>query len=137
MSSSNGGNPELIGTLGCICNLDSPQQRYFEFRGKFSHNTSTQNDYSETSTELSHAIECNFDHTVTDAVPLIIQLAHQDADLSQTCDWIHNNQSEIEKRLLSHGAILFRGFPIDTADAFDAFVSSFEEYVCGVIKSLN
>jgi len=38
---------------------------------------------------------------------------------------IASHKSDIEKKCLDHGAILFRGLPIDNAEDFDSFVSAF------------
>ena len=45
--------------------------------------------------------------------------------LSDACTWVAANQAEIEACLRVNGCILFRGFPLEGADDFDAFVSSF------------
>ncbi|XP_012945458.1 clavaminate synthase-like protein At3g21360 [Aplysia californica] len=44
---------------------------------------------------------------------------------SAACEWVRNQKSAIDAQLLEHGAILFRGFPLDDAQAFDDFVTSF------------
>ncbi|MFQ3229432.1 TauD/TfdA family dioxygenase [Reinekea sp.] len=37
-------------------------------------------------------------------------------------DWITAHNAELHERLIRHGAILFRGFPVSSADAFEAFL---------------
>lgn len=40
--------------------------------------------------------------------------------------WIKQNLAEIEQHLEQSGAVLFRGFPIDSAETFDEFSDSFD-----------
>jgi alpha-ketoglutarate-dependent taurine dioxygenase len=40
--------------------------------------------------------------------------------------WIQENLSALESRLSTSGAILFRGFPVDSAESFDTFSAAFE-----------
>jgi len=40
--------------------------------------------------------------------------------------WISDNKEGLENRLTKHGAVLFRGFPINTAEEFNDFISAFE-----------
>lgn len=40
--------------------------------------------------------------------------------------WIKQNLHEIEQHLEQSGAVLFRGFPVDSAETFDAFSDSFD-----------
>ncbi len=51
-----------------------------------------------------------------DSLPLVVQPAVEDVDL---VDWAKDNQTLIEKELLKHGAILFRGFTIKTIEEFE------------------
>ena len=44
----------------------------------------------------------------------------------QECaDWIKSNLTELEAKLAESGAILFRGFPVNSAETFDEFSNSF------------
>lgn len=43
----------------------------------------------------------------------------------QCADWIKSNLPELEAKLKESGAILFRGFPVDSAESFDEFSNSF------------
>ncbi len=44
----------------------------------------------------------------------------------QECaDWIKSNLPELESKLRESGAILFRGFPVDSAETFDELSHSF------------
>ena len=42
-----------------------------------------------------------------------------------TAQWAKDNGAEVDKQLIEHGAVLFRGFPLSTAKDFDAFVKCF------------
>jgi alpha-ketoglutarate-dependent taurine dioxygenase len=45
----------------------------------------------------------------------------------QECaDWIKANLTELEAKLRETGAILFRGFPVNSAESFDEFSNSFD-----------
>jgi len=44
---------------------------------------------------------------------------------SQAADWIQANLADIEQQLATSGAVLFRGFPVDSAETFDSFSSAF------------
>ena len=46
------------------------------------------------------------------------------ADLGAALDWAHRSRYDIEARLAATGALLFRGFPIDTAEHFAKFVEA-------------
>jgi len=45
--------------------------------------------------------------------------------LNAACDWVRNNRDELLAQSALAGAILFRGFPLTTAEDFDAFVAAF------------
>lgn len=45
--------------------------------------------------------------------------------LEEATAWINANQKELDLILASCGAVLFRGFPIGTAETFDEFTASF------------
>jgi alpha-ketoglutarate-dependent taurine dioxygenase len=53
-------------------------------------------------------------------LPLMIQPAADEVDL---VDWAKSNRRLIETRLMKHGAVLFRGFPIRTISDFEQFAS--------------
>ena len=46
-------------------------------------------------------------------------------NLKSTQDWLKENQMFIELKLEEHGAIIFKDFPVKTAEDFDQFVSTF------------
>jgi amino acid adenylation domain-containing protein len=51
-----------------------------------------------------------------ETLPLVIKPAVEQIDL---IDWVKSNKKFLETKLLSHGALLFRGFKIDSASAFE------------------
>ncbi|EDQ87864.1 uncharacterized protein MONBRDRAFT_26881 [Monosiga brevicollis MX1] len=88
-----------IGQLGTVVQLAPPDQRVFDKR----------------------------------AVPAIVRCSASDnSDRSVTaataCSWLADHQDAIEALLKEHGAVLFRDFPLKTAEDFDAFVKSFKGY---------
>lgn len=63
-------------------------------------------------------------------LPLVITPAVPDADLA---DWSTGHVAQIQSDLLAHGAILFRGFGIDTPEALERFAST----ICGELFNEN
>jgi hypothetical protein len=59
-----------------------------------------------------------------EAFPLVLQL-ESPSDLAGTVDWLRASAAFLAGKAARHGAILFRGFPLATADDFDAFVAAF------------
>ncbi|MFN2635012.1 MAG: TauD/TfdA family dioxygenase, partial [Thermoanaerobaculia bacterium] len=55
------------------------------------------------------------------ACPLVVEPAGETMDLAE---WAARERSFLEARLLKHGAILFRGFGVKSADEFERFASS-------------
>jgi alpha-ketoglutarate-dependent taurine dioxygenase len=49
-------------------------------------------------------------------LPLVLRPAVEDVDLAA---WGENNRAKVEQELLTHGAILFRGFPLKGAEDFE------------------
>ena len=63
-------------------------------------------------------------------MPLVLEPLTHDLDIAT---WVHNNNTDIQKALRQHGAILFRGFDINSIASFEKFVSTmnpdlFSEY---------
>jgi amino acid adenylation domain-containing protein len=54
-------------------------------------------------------------------LPLVLKPEADDIDLGE---WAGNNRQSIEKNLLQHGAILFRGFSVDSVPEFERFASA-------------
>ncbi|MBO0699283.1 MAG: TauD/TfdA family dioxygenase [Zavarzinella sp.] len=59
-----------------------------------------------------------------DAFPLVLE-CQPPVDLVTTTVWLSAHAGELINRADRHGAILFRGFPVATAEDFDAFVAAF------------
>lgn len=53
-----------------------------------------------------------------ETLPLVVKPAVERVDLA---DWAEGNREFIQTKLFKHGAILFRGFNISTAPAFERF----------------
>eukprot|EP00045_Choanoeca_perplexa_P008178 m.74984 g.74984 ORF g.74984 m.74984 type:complete len:357 (-) comp14390_c0_seq1:86-1156(-) len=62
------------------------------------------------------------------AVPVVCQCTELGITVEQTCAWLAGHQEDIEQLLRQHGAVLFRGFPLETAEHFDAFIKTFKGY---------
>jgi alpha-ketoglutarate-dependent taurine dioxygenase len=56
------------------------------------------------------------------ALPLIVQPAIDDVDI---VEWVTDNIDVMEKELLKHGAILFRGFGVSSVSQFQEFALAF------------
>ncbi len=54
-------------------------------------------------------------------LPLVIEPAAGDVDLAE---WATGNREFIEQNLLRHGALLFRGFTVDSVNEFEKFASA-------------
>ena len=52
-------------------------------------------------------------------LPFVFQPAVEGVDL---CVWAQNNREYVEAELLKHGAILFRGFPVNHVSGFEQFI---------------
>jgi len=66
--------------------------------------------------------QLKFDDSV---FPLVVTPPTTNMSLEQSMTWIAENLSQLELELASAGAILFRGFPINSAETFDAFSAAF------------
>jgi alpha-ketoglutarate-dependent taurine dioxygenase len=71
--------------------------------------------------EVPHQLNCS------DSVfPSVVVNDGSLTTLQECADWIKANLSELEAKLRESGAILFRGFPVNSAEAFDEFSNSFD-----------
>ncbi|MFD2167579.1 TauD/TfdA family dioxygenase [Thalassotalea euphylliae] len=61
----------------------------------------------------------------SDVFPAVVLNEQGLTDVEQCQQWIKENQTALEAQLKASGAILFRGFPVDSAQAFDEFTASF------------
>lgn len=66
--------------------------------------------------------QLEFDDSV---FPLVVTPPQENMSLEQTKAWIQSHLTELEPALANAGAILFRGFPINSAETFDAFSEAF------------
>jgi len=58
--------------------------------------------------------------------PLIVVPPKVNITLEESLSWIKANLKELEAALAQAGAILFRGFPMDSAETFDVFSGAFD-----------
>ncbi|HEY0602350.1 MAG TPA: TauD/TfdA family dioxygenase, partial [Herpetosiphonaceae bacterium] len=61
-------------------------------------------------------------------MPLVVEPNSGDVDL---IEWARNNRDYIEKELLKHGALLFRGFGLTSADQFEQFAQAITPQLFG------
>ncbi|REL25453.1 SyrP protein [Thalassotalea euphylliae] len=60
-----------------------------------------------------------------DVFPAVVVNTDACQNVTQSVEFIKQNRVAIEQQLAQSGAILFRGFPLDSAEAFDEFTASF------------
>jgi len=71
--------------------------------------------------EVPHQLDCG------DSVFPTVVVNDGSLTTQQECsDWIKANLSELEAKLRESGVILFRGFPVNSAEDFDEFSNSFD-----------
>lgn len=58
--------------------------------------------------------------------PLALANSQVDASLSEVLSLLTLHRDELLQQLSTHGAVIFRGFPLRTAEDFDLFVSAFD-----------
>ena len=58
--------------------------------------------------------------------PLVMECQSRSADLDAETNWIAEHRRVLLEQAAVHGAILFRGFPLVTAEDFDRFVAAFD-----------
>jgi alpha-ketoglutarate-dependent taurine dioxygenase len=58
--------------------------------------------------------------------PLVLACQTPGASLEDAAAWVRANRDALIAQASEHGAILFRGFPVQTAEDFDAFVAALE-----------
>jgi hypothetical protein len=71
------------------------------------------------------------------AFPLALQCATSGATLAAATDWIRAHRDELLKKSEQHGAILFRGLPLNSPEDCDAFVAAFGLTNFPYIESLS
>jgi hypothetical protein len=57
--------------------------------------------------------------------PLVLQCRTPDVTLQATVDWARAQRTTLLEQAGQHGAILFRGFPLNTPEDCDAFIEAF------------
>lgn len=71
--------------------------------------------------EVPHQLDCG------DSIfPAVVSNDQSITTLEQCELWVKQHKSELEKKLASSGAILFRGFPLNSAETFDQFSNAFD-----------
>lgn len=57
--------------------------------------------------------------------PLVIKPIDDELQTNKTTflEWVKNNHAELHDKLINHGAILFRDFPVDNAEDFEAMLN--------------
>lgn len=60
------------------------------------------------------------------AFPLTVQADQLEMTTAGLHQWVEEHKDEIHEQLISHGAILLRGFPVSDADAFEALLDQTE-----------
>ena len=58
--------------------------------------------------------------------PLVLTCRTPGASLEAAAAWIAEHCGQLLRQASDHGAILFRGFPLATAEDFDRFVTAFD-----------
>lgn len=71
------------------------------------------------------AVNGQFNPHDDDVFPYVIVNNDGLTTLAQTTTWLARNSDLITQQLAKSGAILFRGFPVDSAEAFDTFSNAF------------
>jgi len=61
----------------------------------------------------------------TSVFPSVVKIPQSELPLNEAINWVKQNLTEIEAELERSGAVLFRGFPMNDADTFDAFSAAF------------
>ena len=57
--------------------------------------------------------------------PLVLSPQAPADQLATTLEWVHAERQRLLDQSSQHGAVLFRGFPLHTAEDFDGFVAAF------------
>lgn len=58
--------------------------------------------------------------------PLGLECQASGTSLDDTVAWLHEHREELCEKASRHGAVLFRGFPVATAQDFDRFIAAFD-----------
>ncbi len=77
--------------------------------------------------------QTDYDH----AFPLSLQCMTPGATLAAATDWVQAHRQELLEKASQHGAILFRGLPLDSPEDCDAFATAFGLTNFPYIESLS
>jgi hypothetical protein len=66
--------------------------------------------------ELPHQLHCS-----GSVFPIVVENDGSITTQQECAEWIKLNMPEFEVKLRESGAILFRGFPVNSAETFDEF----------------
>jgi hypothetical protein len=58
--------------------------------------------------------------------PCVVRCETKSATLATAVEWVRENRDELLNDAVQHGAVLFRDFPLKSAEDFDAFIAAFE-----------
>ena len=58
--------------------------------------------------------------------PLVLECCPAGTTLATISQWIQSQRADLLQQASTHGAILFRGFPLATPQDFDAFIAAFD-----------
>ena len=59
------------------------------------------------------------------------------ASIDDAVRWVASKHDELLQRATSHGAVLFRGYPVRSAEDFDSFISALSIAIFPYQKSLS
>ncbi|MEO0368322.1 MAG: TauD/TfdA family dioxygenase [Pseudomonadota bacterium] len=76
-------------------------------------------------TRIKNAQVANQLEFAAEPFPFVVVSPKAEMTLQESCDWINQHKQELEAQLAISGTILFRGFPIDSAETFDVFSAAF------------
>lgn len=81
---------------------------------------------TETTCSVQHA---KVDHQQSYAgveFPLVLKCESPQVSLQAALEWLAKHRAELNAQVQTHGAILFRGFPVHSPEDFDAFIAAFD-----------
>lgn len=61
----------------------------------------------------------------TEPFPLVLECRSDAVSLNEVEDWVHEHRPLLTEQATLHGAILFRGFPLQTPEDLDRFITAF------------
>ncbi|HEY2158321.1 MAG TPA: TauD/TfdA family dioxygenase, partial [Isosphaeraceae bacterium] len=80
---------------------------------------------AESGVEVSPITIPGQQHDEGEPFPLALECRSAGADLEAVAAWVAARAGELVEAASRHGAVLFRGFPLRSADDFDRFVAAF------------